>query len=125
MNKTILTIFFGLFLVGMFSLALGVAQDATQKEARQTIKAEGNATFGQCVSDAAILKNACYDTVKTTKETCKVNAQNQTEPRIATKACNSDYKNEIKQCKTDFKSGKQECKKIKHNFFESAKAAFK
>jgi predicted nucleic acid-binding protein len=125
MNKTTLTLILGVFVIGMFSLALGVAQDAAQKEARQTIKAEGNNTFGNCVSDGAVLKNTCYETVKTAKETCKMDAKAQNASRTVIKGCDQTYKKDKKQCKTVFKSSKNECKKIKHNFFEGAKASFK
>lgn len=125
MNKKILAVILGIFVIGMFSLALAKTEEVGQKEARQTIEPQGNNTFGNCVSDAAAVKNTCYQTVKAERATCKSDAQNQTEPKPALKNCLNTYKKDLKQCKMDFKSDKNECKKIKHNVFESMGAAFK
>ncbi len=78
-------------------------------------------TFGQCVSDAAAIKNTCYSTTKDKRATCKENAAD----KAATKQCKKDYKAEKKQCKADFKAAKKQCNKIDHIMWDSVKASMK
>ena len=127
MNKTIMAVFFGLFLVGMFSLAFAVVQDENKVRAAKTLgDGTGNdMTYGNCVSEKAALKNTCYSTIKDARASCRATAQNSTESTPALKVCRDTFKKDLKQCKMDFKQAKNECKKIKHNFIESAGSAFK
>ena len=136
MNKITLAIIFGVFIVGMFSLAIAVVQDEDKvKNAKTLGNIMGNKTlgkgtvnntaFGQCVSEAAVVKNTCYRTVKDTRTTCMADAKNSTDSKTASTTCRNTFKTDLKQCKMDFKSKKTECQKIKHNFIGSAKAAFK
>lgn len=85
-----------------------------------------NMTYGQCVSDAAIVKNDCYASVKEANKACKADAANQSDSKTALKTCQQDYKKDMKQCKADFKDTKKTtCNKIKHNFFETIRYSFK
>lgn len=112
MNKTMITVFFGVFLVGVVSLAMAVTDESGENVARTLGTAE-NMTVGQCVAAAAAVKNTCFDTVKDTRATCKVDAKNVTEPKPALKACTTTFKKDLKQCKMDFKADKKECKALK------------
>lgn len=116
----IIVILVSLFLIAGFS-----ASAKTDPADTENTTSEKEMTFGQCVSDAAGIKNGCYGTVKTTLADCKTNAETQTEPKPILKACKADYKKDKKQCKMDFKSAKKECNKIKHNFVDSMRASLK
>ncbi|MGV8172174.1 MAG: hypothetical protein ACP5OA_05795 [Candidatus Woesearchaeota archaeon] len=127
MNKTIMAMFFGILLIGMFSLAFAVVDDGTKVRTAKTLgedKSNGM-TYGNCVSEKATVKNTCYSTIKDARISCRATAKNATESTPALKACRDTYKKDLKQCKTDFKQSKNECKKIKHSVFESAGSAFK
>ena len=108
-----------LFLMTALSLVVSAAKD---NDTAASDSVQKNMTFGQCVSDAAIIKNSCYSTTKDTLAACKVDAKNQTDSRPILKQCKADYKKDKKQCKIEFKSAKNECRKIKHNFMDSIKA---
>jgi hypothetical protein len=81
-----------------------------------------NMTYGQCVSEAAVIKNSCYSTFKDISDSCKSIASNQTDKNAkknGSKQCLAAYKDSKNQCKTEFKAAKKECAKIKHNFIET------
>ncbi|MGV8172063.1 MAG: hypothetical protein ACP5OA_05205 [Candidatus Woesearchaeota archaeon] len=127
MNKKLSILLLGVFVIGLISMTVVTAPDedtATGGKQAKT-ETEGNITFGQCVSEKAVVKNTCYQTVKDARSTCRATAQNETEPKPALKSCSDTFKKDLKQCKMDFKTAKKECGKIKHNAFESVGAAFK
>ncbi len=137
-TKQITTIFVGLLLIAVLSFVVSAktpdaekleVQDAnlemTEENNAAVAAQEKNMTFGQCVSQAAEIKNSCYSTVKETQKTCKETALTQADPKTASKECKKTYKKDLKQCKVDFKAAKKECSKIKHNFLDSIKASFK
>jgi hypothetical protein len=119
-NTTFLIV--GLFLIVLLSsVVVAKSDNPSLISAKNNDSLEKNATFGQCVSENADIKNICYATVKDRKELCKSEASNQTDSKPALKNCASEYKKDKKQCKIDFKSSKKECAKIKHNFFDRLK----
>jgi hypothetical protein len=128
---------FCLFVFAMAMVVFAVKPDdaglqaatAGQGANAETATAAKNMTFGQCVSEAAVVKNTCYAGVKTTDTTCK-GAVNQSAEKQAMKQalkdCKAAYKANKKQCKVDFKATKKnECGIIKHNFLESIGVMFK
>jgi len=125
MNKNLSILLLGVFVIGLLSITLVAAPDEDTGAKQAKTRTEGNMTFGQCVSEKAVVKNTCYQTVKDARSACKATAQNETEPRPALKNCSDTFKKDLKQCKMDFKTEKKECGKIKHNAFESVGAAFK
>jgi len=125
MNKTMLTVFLSIFLVGTLSLAIAVTDETGAKNAKTLGDKGDNMNYGNCVSEKAVVKNTCYDTIKDARASCRATAQNATEPTPALKVCRNTFKKDLKQCKMEFKQSKNECKKIKHNFIESAGSAFK
>lgn len=90
-----------------------VTEDAATNES-----AAPKVTFGTCVSEAAKLKNMCYASEKDKAATCKSADKK-------SKECRKVYKVSKKQCKMAFKAAKKECRKLKHNFIDEAKVAFK
>jgi len=132
-------VIFCFFVVAMAMIVFAAKPDGAGVQAATAGHATGNnvttaaknMTFGQCVSEAAALKNTCYTGVKTTDKTCKgaINHINQSAEKQAVKKamndCKTTYKTNKKQCKVDFNATKKECRKIKHNFLESMGAAFK
>jgi predicted solute-binding protein len=121
MKKTILL---GLMLLFAVTLVFAAKEaDTARQEAMQQAKAEGNMTFGQCVSSAAEAKNVCYDNVKTQKDAC-ISSKNESD-KAGLKQCSADYKKNKDECKKTFKSEKKECAKIKHSFIDSMKVMFK
>jgi hypothetical protein len=102
----------GLFLLSMLSFAMAAKPSELVNSTSEESK---NMTYGQCVSTAAEIKNACFTSVKNASADCE---KNQTDKALKTQ-CGSDYKKAKSQCKTDFKNAKKECKRIKHNFFET------
>ena len=129
MNKATLALIFGVFIIGMFSLALAANENGTNKELRQNEKLESNMTYGKCVSEAAKVQKTCYATAKTAREGCRaeIKAQNVTknESKTGLKACDQTYKTGKGQCQKDSKGAKTECKKIKHNALDSVGAVFR
>ncbi|MEK6969905.1 MAG: hypothetical protein AABW48_05750 [Nanoarchaeota archaeon] len=110
----------------------GIAYAANEKNAETEVATDAAAeepaktpTYGQCVSENAVVKNSCYATVKETLKTCKTQAAENATPKDATKQCKQTYKKDLKQCKVVFKASKKECAKIKHNVFETMGSAFK
>ena len=104
MNKTMIMLSFGILLVLSLSFALaekpadvGIVKNA---DGNGTAK---NMTFGQCVTEAVKIKNACFEAAQTKRQSCmnETNADNA--------KCRNDYKKEKKQCKADFKSAKKAC----------------
>lgn len=125
MRKSMIIVL-GIFLVAAVSAVY--AANPNEDAAAQTTEASGakNMTYGQCVSENAVIKNACYATVKSTLSACKDQAaQNPDTERADIRKCKQDYKKDKKDCKLDFKASKKECAKIKHNFFETLGSAFK
>jgi hypothetical protein len=118
-NTTFLIV--GLFLVVLLSSMAVAKSDDPSVTSVNNNSLKSNATFGQCVSENAVIKNTCYETVKEAKVACKTEALNQTDSKPALKNCANEYKKDKKQCKVDFKSSKKECAKIKHNFFDRLK----
>jgi hypothetical protein len=115
---------FASFLV--FASAAEQGKNRTGNETDKETTGVKNMTYGQCVSEAAKVKNTCYSGIKTIYQQCKDNAKNQTDSKTASKQCNADYKKSMAQCKSDFKgTKKQECAKIKHNFLETMGSMFK
>lgn len=120
-----------LFLVAILSLVVSAKnEDKEQKdivawtEEKAMIneqKIQANQTFGQCVSDAAEVKNTCYSATKDGLNVCKEQAAD----KQSYKTCKADYSKSMKECKASFKAAKKECGKIKHNFFDTLKASFK
>jgi hypothetical protein len=116
-TKKVLFAFIASFaLVLMFSFVLAAKSEENSTDMNATVKEAKNITYGQCVSQNAVVKNDCYRSVKDTYFSCK----NSTSDR---KTCSKDYKTDLAQCKKEFKLAKNECKKIKHNFFETARYA--
>jgi hypothetical protein len=103
------------FIILTLTLVFAAPANKSQERDNNTLN---NVTFGQCVSSAAILKNSCYEKIKSDKDLCIDDTTN-------LKKCNADYKLAMKKCKSDFKVAKNECKKIKHNFFETLQYALK
>jgi len=119
-----------MFMLGLIVLSLFLV---SAQERGRTIGAfdEGNPevtnqTYGQCVSAAAKIKNGCYDQVNTNYQNCLDDVSNLTDDKKnALMTCLTTYKQSKTACKTDFKAVKNgQCKRIKHNFFETARYAF-
>ena len=116
-TKRVLFAFIASFaLVLALSFALAAKPGENETDMNETVKEAKNMTYGQCVSQNVVVKNDCYRSLKDTYSSCK----NSTADR---KTCSSDYKTDLVQCKKEFKLAKNECKKIKHNFFETARYA--
>lgn len=118
--KKNLKLLLGIFLAIAF---IGIAYAASDEET--SAKPEKNMTYGQCVSQQAIIKNTCYESIKDKKETCKTLAGENAAKKGALKQCNSDYKKDKKQCKATFKESKKICARIKHNFLETLGSSLK
>ena len=120
-----IAILFGLFLIVVISgivYAVNDEEDAAQTATEPTAK---NMTYGQCVSQNAIIKNSCYSAARSTLEACKNQTAQDAARKDATKQCKQDYKQDKKQCKVVFKASKKECAKIKHNFLETIGSSLK
>lgn len=123
LDKEVLFVFAtSLFFVFVLSLVLAVQPDKViagknMTGFNETVKEAKNMTFGQCVSQNAVIKNDCYSSVKGVYSSCKNSTSD-------VKACGKAYKVDKAQCKKEFKLAKNECKKIKHNFFETTRYAF-
>ncbi len=113
-----------MLLVASLAFAQGNAKESTQTAKTTEVSAATNQTFGQCVSVGAQGKNTCYSAAKDARAACETTAASSEERRTAKAACRNDYNNAMKQCKTAFKSAKKDCGKIKHNAWDSMKAAF-
>lgn len=84
-----------------------------------------NMTFGQCVSDAAKLRNDCYAQGKQTLKNC-TQASKQTKNKLEAKACQSSGKNASKVCQQTFKDSKQTCiQETKPGFWQRMRYSFK
>jgi len=118
-KKRVLFVFIASFLlVAMLSLVMAAKPEGDNSTSvNESAKEAKNMTYGQCVVIGVEAKNACYKSVKDTYSSCKANA-------TESKECRTSYKSDMAQCKKDFKSVKNECRKIKHNFFETARYAF-
>lgn len=82
-------------------------------------------TFGKCVSDAAQIRQGCYEIEKSISKQC-VNIANLTKDKNKETQCFSDYKESKKNCKSIFKEAKVTCIQIyKPNFWEKMQYAFK
>ena len=124
LNKVVLVAIATFLVVASAFLVVAAKDDANTSGADKT--AVKNMTYGQCVSDAATVKNDCYASVKEANKACKADAANQSDSKTALKTCQQDYKKDMKQCKADFKATKKTtCNKIKHNFLDTVKYAFK
>lgn len=121
------TIVLSVFLIAVLSFVVAAkdSEDAPKLIMARNAIMDKNMTFGNCVSDAAVIKHSCYATVKDACDVCKATASNQTEPKPALKECKTTYKKDKKQCKMGFKSAKKECGKIKHSFMDSVRVMFK
>lgn len=85
-----------------------------------------NMTYGQCVSDAAKLKNDCYKEGKNKGELCINNSEMAKRPKDVTKQCKVDYKSDIKACKQNFKDAKKTCiQETKPNFWQKMRYSMK
>lgn len=113
------------FIVLLSSIVVAESDNPSVISVKNNNSLENNATFGQCVSENADIKNVCYKSAKEVKTACKLEASNQTDYKPALRNCISQYKQDKNQCKFDFKSAKKECAKIKHNFFDKVKTGFK
>jgi len=113
-NRGVLFVFAAsILLVSMFSFVLAVPnENATNASAAD--KEAKNMTYGQCVSQNAVIKNDCFVLMKSIYSSCKNNTTDR-------KICSRDFKTDLAQCKKGFKSAKSGCGKIKHNFFETAR----
>ena len=117
-TKRVLFAFIASFvLVLALSFVLAAKPDENATDVNETVKEAKNMTYGQCVSQNAVVKNDCYRSVKDAYSSCKNDSTD-------VKACNKAYKADKAQCKKEFKLAKNECKKIKHNFFETTRYAF-
>ncbi len=127
--KKAIAVLFGVLAIALFSAAAYAAdKDAAENETGEADDAAPakNMTYGQCVSENAVVKNTCYSTVKSSLAGCREQAaQDAASQKNALKQCSADYKKDKKQCKVEFKASKRECAKIKHNFFETIGSAFK
>jgi hypothetical protein len=124
MKKKYMTTLICVFFIALMALVAYAKQEETgaQPTIASAIKnSEKNMTFGNCVSEAAGIKNTCYAAVKDAYTSCK----NTPADKPVLKECKATYKKDMKQCKTDFKAGKKECGKIKHSFMDSIKTSFK
>lgn len=125
LNKKLVLVAIATFLVVASAfLVVAAKDDANASDADKT--AVKNMTYGQCVSEAANVKNDCYASVKEADKACKADAANQSDSRTALKNCQQVYKKDMAQCKADFKATKKTtCNKIKHNFFDTIRYSFK
>lgn len=115
-------------IIALFAVTLSFAiaansedKNVSEKIEKSSNETEKNMTYGQCVSAAAEVKNNCYAEIKNLSNSCNLAAEN---VKSSAKECQNSYKQGKTQCKADFKAVKNECKKIKHNFFETARYAF-
>jgi 1,2-phenylacetyl-CoA epoxidase catalytic subunit len=102
MNKN-LAIVFGMFFV---LLMVGIVSAASTQAIKDS--------YGQCVSQNAVLKNTCFSTTKQTLATCKASVPQDDTKKAALKECRTTYKTQKKQCKTSFKSSKGVCKQARN-----------
>lgn len=102
--KTIMPIMLGIFLVLSIGFVLA-EKPADAGSAPDNANVTKNMTFGQCVTEAAKIKNTCFGNALTNRENCANNSDNPAK----TKQCRNDYKKEKKQCKAEFKSAKKTC----------------
>jgi len=102
MNKN-LAIVFGMFFV---LLMVGIVSAASTQAIKDS--------YGQCVSQNAVLKNTCFSTTKQALATCKASAPQDEGKKDALKQCKLTYKTQKKQCKTSFKSSKEICKRARN-----------
>ncbi len=109
-NKKIMLL--GLFVVVLSAFVFAVYADDDVEEKELKLNNVSNITYGSCVSEAAFLKNACFQEVRDIRTSCKMNSQNATDAKVAAKLCNKDFLYSKKQCKVDFKKAKTECKKL-------------
>ncbi len=124
MNKN-LAIMFGFVFILAFCGAIYAANEKNAMESFDDTQQEKNMTYGQCVSENAVIKNSCYSNVKEALNNCKLQAEQESSKKDAVKSCKQTYKKDKKECKNIFKASKNECKKIKHNFLETLGSAFK
>jgi hypothetical protein len=133
-KKILLSLIAGLLVVSLLSFALADDNESINKtiknntEIRQAVK---NATmnYGQCVSEAAKMKNDCFAELRNQTVSCKpepnANRTGKMERnKTALRDCKSSLKTGEVQCKAAFKASKIECAKIKHTFFEGLRASF-
>ena len=125
-TSNIINFIVGFLFIAAFSFAV-IAKEpgAAMVDAGSKTNMQKNMTFGQCVSQAADVKNSCFKSAQDSLAACKSSAGKQADSKPALKQCDSDYKKGKDQCKSSFKTAKKECGKIKHNFIDSLKASFK
>jgi len=136
-NKTItLLLIGGMLFLGIMSFAAAQGgprgplmnrslNDSLRGEFKELMQEARNVTmnYGQCVADAAGVKNGCFAATNEKFVSCRnaVNqtAENRTEARNALAQCKADSKKELRECKTSFKNEKKTtCAKIKSTFME-------
>jgi len=128
LNKRLVLVAIATFLIVASAFFVVAAKDDPNASAAKDAELTNvkNMTYGQCVSEAANVKNDCYAFVKDENKACKTDAANQSDSKTALKTCQQDYKKEMAQCKADFKDTKKTtCNKIKHNFFDTIRYSFK
>jgi len=106
---------------GYIAIILGmlVAASFAFADENETTTTGPRTTYGTCVSEAAKLKNTCFENSRTTSGSCKATAEGQASKKAMQKECRTAYNAGKKTCKTDFKNAKMECAKTyKPNFFE-------
>lgn len=126
--KNNLAIFLGVLLVIGMSGIIYAADNENAVNNPTTGQPAKNMTYGQCVSENALIKNSCFASIKSTTETCKTQAtagQDKKAKKDTLKLCKQTLKTDKKQCMQVFKDSKKECKKIKHNFMDTIKASMK
>lgn len=118
MDKKLLIILAAFLVVAS---GLVYAADKNVSDEKMDVK---NMTYGQCVSENAVIKNSCYASVKSALRVCRDEAEGNAAEDDMRAECKQDYKKDKRECKAVFKASKVECKKIKHNFFETVRWAF-
>jgi hypothetical protein len=96
------------------------ANDAAKEGTNNTTK---NMTYGQCVSQAASLKNDGFAAAKDARTACKEQAA---DDKAKTKTCDADYKKAKADVKKGFKDAKKTCAQTyKPGAFAKMGSAFK
>ena len=86
---------------------------------------DSNMTFGKCVSEAAKIRQVCYQEDKNISKQCVITAKSGKDKPKA-KQCILDYKETKKNCKLDFKEAKKVCiQTYKPKFLEKIRFIFK
>lgn len=128
MNKSVL-----LMIAIVLASALVFADDAngSPENKADNITAKGfgalNMTYGSCVSEAAKIRNVCYEAAKEQAKSCAAaaNGSDGRKDKAMMSQCKSTSKDGSNQCKKAFKATKKdECGKIKASFMEKLRYVF-